>query len=94
MFRKSIPISKKLCPFSKNLLFLLFLNKNEKNGAYEAPEWLIDILYKLNIDAAFSSDFNAFIITVDDFYNNPIIKRCWNHKMAKNITDLKEKFNK
>lgn len=70
------------------------LKKNETNGGYEAPEWLTDILYELNIDAAFSSDFNAFIITVDDFCNNKIIKSCWNQKIEKNIIDLKEKFKK
>ena len=68
------------------------LKKNKTNKGYEAPEWMTEILYKLGITDVFSGDFNAFIITVDDFCNNPIIKNCWDHKIEKNIIDLKEKF--
>lgn len=68
------------------------LRKNKTNGGYKAPEFLIDILINLAIGDVFYDDFDTYIISVDDFCNNPIIKQCWNKKIETNINDLKRKI--
>lgn len=69
------------------------LKINKEKGYYEAPNWLIEILFKFDIDLVFGDEFDTFIICIDDWLKNDVISHNQNNEIKKEMQELEEKLD-
>ena len=68
------------------------LKINKEKGYYEAPNWLIEILFKFDIALVFGDEFDTFIICIDDWLKNDVISHNQNNEIKKEMQELEEKL--